>query len=126
LYFPDFIERDGCVLSGFTYNEETFQYWYEAFKGDIPAIERKCNLYEVADYFQLNRPLNESPDFYNLAIDELGKVLKRSWEINCKILYPDKSIVVEVFDDYGTTRITLHSYGNLIFFIHTPLFYVRW
>jgi hypothetical protein len=109
LYFPDFIEREGCILLGFTYKEETFNQWYDIFKGDIPAIESKCNLYEIADYFHLNRSLNESLDSYNKAIDEFGKVLKTSWEINCKILFPDKNFVVEVFDEYNTTRITLHS-----------------
>jgi hypothetical protein len=109
LYFPDFVEREGCVLLGFTYNEETFRHWFETFKGDIPATESKCNLYEIADYFHLNRPLDEPLDSYNRAIDELGKVLKTSWEINCKILFPDKNITVEVFDEYDTTRITLHS-----------------
>jgi hypothetical protein len=109
LYFPDFIERDGCVLLGFTYNEEAFSQWFEIFHGDIPAIEKKCNSYEIADYFQLNRPLDEPLDVYNRAIDELGKALKTSWEINCKILFPTKNIVVQVFDEYDTTRITLHS-----------------
>jgi len=109
LYFPDFIEKEGCILLGFTYNEETFRQWYELFNGDIPAIESKCNLYEVADYFSLNRSENESLDSYNQAIDEFGKLLKTSWEINCKILFPDRNIVVEVFDEFDTTRITLYS-----------------
>ncbi len=109
LYFPDFIIHDGCTLLGFTYNETTFRQWYDYYNGDIPAIESKCNKYELADYFQLNRPLDEPLESYNRAIDEFGKLLKISWEINCKILFPDKNIVVEVFDEYNTSRITLHS-----------------
>lgn len=109
LYFPDFVEREGCILLGFTYNEETFKQWYEIFNGDIPAIESKCNLYEIADYFLLNRPVDDSLNSYNQAIDEFSKLLKTSWEINCKILFPDRGIIVEVFDEYDTTRITLHS-----------------
>lgn len=109
LYFPDFIEHQGCVLLGFTFNESTFMQWHEIFKGDVSAIEKKCNLYEIADFFQLNRSVDESPESYNRAIDEFSKALKISWEINCKILFPDKNIIVEVFDEYNTTRITLYS-----------------
>lgn len=109
LYFPDFIELDGCLLLGFTYNEDTFRHWQKVYGEDRAAIERKCNLYEVADYFHLNRDQSESLDLFNQVIDEFSKVLKITWEINCKILFPKKTVSVEVFDEYDTTRITVYS-----------------
>ncbi|MBL7866718.1 MAG: hypothetical protein JNM71_01735 [Flavobacterium lindanitolerans] len=109
LYFPDFIEKDGCIILGHRYNEQVFKQWQDYFNGDVKAIESMCNSYEVMDYFQNNRPVTESLDFYNQVIDELAKTLKKSWEINCQILFPDKKIVVEVYDEYDATRITLYQ-----------------
>lgn len=109
LYFPDFIEEEGCILLGFLYNEVTFRQWYEKFNGDTTAIESMCNSYDVMDYFVFNRSKEESPDFYNQVIDEFAKVLKRSWEINCRLLFPERKIAVEVYDEYDTTRITLFT-----------------
>ena len=109
VYFPDFIEQDGCILLGFTYNEDTFRQWQKIYDSDIQAIERKCNFYEVADYFGLNRDRDEPLDLYNRAIDEFSKILKTTWELSCKLLFPERKFNVEVYDEYDTTRITLYS-----------------
>jgi hypothetical protein len=109
LYFPDFIEKDGCIILGFRYDEETFNKWVAHYKGNSSDIERKCNSYEIMEYFSINRKLEESLDSYNKKVDELAKVLKKSWEINCQLLFPDKEMIVEVYDDYDTTRITIYS-----------------
>ena len=83
--------------------------WHKHFNGNTSEIERICNRYEVMDYFHLNRPIDESPELYNMLIDEFAKVLKKSWEINCKLLFPNKKFVVDVFDEYDSTRITLYT-----------------
>jgi len=109
LYYPDFIERNGCIILGFRYDEGSFIKWFEHFEGDIPEIEKHCNAYEIMDYFSINRDTEESLDLFNEKVNELAKVLKRSWEINCQLLLPDRKIIVEVYDEYDTTRITLYS-----------------
>lgn len=109
LYFPDFIEKEGCVILGFRYDEVSFKKWFEHFEGNVPEIERRCNSYEIMDYFGLNRNLEESLDLFNDKINEFANVLKRSWEINCQLLFPDRRIIVQVYDEYDTTRITLYS-----------------
>jgi len=109
LYFPDFIEKDGCIILGFLYDKTTFNEWYERFNGDTTAIESMCNSYDVMDYFGLNRSQDESPDLYNQIIDEFAKILKKSWEANCKLLFPERKMIVEVYDQYNTTRITLFT-----------------
>ena len=109
LYFPDFVEKDGCIILAFRYNEKIFKDWFDKFDGDIKAIESMCNSYDVMDYFHNNRPVDLSIDYYNQIIDEFAKILKRSWEINCQLLFPDKKIIVDVYDEYDTTRITLYQ-----------------
>lgn len=109
LYFPDFIEKEGCIILGFRYDEEIFNEWYKHFNGNISEIERICNRYEIMDFFELNRNPDERLDFYNQQIDEFASILKRVWEINCKLLFPERNFNIDVFDEYNTTRITLYS-----------------
>lgn len=109
LYFPDFIEKEGCIILGFRYDEEIFKEWYKHFNGDVSEVERICNRYELMDFFEINRNPDEKLDFYNLQIDEFANILKRSWEINCQLLFPDRKIVVDVYDEYDSTRITLYQ-----------------
>ena len=109
LFFPDFIEKKGCVILALRYDENIFEDWYKHFNGNTSEVERMCNNYVVMNYFHLNRSIDESPELHNMLIDEFAKALKKSWEINCKLLFPDKKIYVDVLDEYNTTRITLYS-----------------
>ena len=109
LYFPDFIEKDGCIILNFRYNENTFLAWKKHFNNDIKGIEFKCNFFEVKDYFNYTKDNYESLDAYNIALDEFAKILKKSWEKNLKLLYPNREMIVDVWDEYNTTRITLFT-----------------
>lgn len=109
LYFPNFIEKDGCIILDFRYDENTFLAWQKHFNGDVKGIEFKCNFFEVKDYFDYNKDTYKSIDLYNKALDEFAKILQKSWSINLKLLYPDKKFIVDVWDDYDTTRITLFT-----------------
>lgn len=109
LYFPDFIEKEGCIILSHRYDEQTFKEWYLHFNGDKKAIESICNSYEIMDYFVNNRSKEEPLNIYNKALDEFAKALKKSWEINCKLLFPNNNIIVEIYDEYDTTRITLYQ-----------------
>ena len=108
LLFPNFIEKEGCIILEFRFDEETFREWFRLFEGDVKKVEYKCNLYEVMDYFN-DRDEYDSDEAYNFAIDEFSKILKKSWEINLKILFPDRIMNVDVFDEYDTTRITIFT-----------------
>jgi hypothetical protein len=109
MLFPDFLEKEGCVILKFLYDEETFLEWFRFYKGDVKKVEYKCNLYEVMDYFNNNREEYESDTANNSAIDEFSKILKKSWEINLSILFPERKMNVDVFDEYNTTRITIFT-----------------
>ncbi len=101
-YFPDFVEVRGCIVLSFLYNQETFDSWFKELKGEVAQVEKMANLYELKDYFHIN-----SDDQVNL--DSLGQVLKRCWEINLSLLYPDRSVQVNTFEEYGSKFITLHT-----------------
>lgn len=112
LYFPDFVERNGCVILGFLFDEEVFNEWYRHFQGDVSSVEAMCNTYDVMDYFALNQTVNQPISIYNELIDEFAKVLKRSWEANCQLLFPERQMIVDVYDEYDTTRITIFTKKN--------------
>jgi hypothetical protein len=109
LYFPDFIEYDGCVILGFRFNKLIFKQWYDKFNGNKSEVERMCNFYEIKDYFHLNQVSYSNEEEYNKALTAFAAILKSSWEINLRILYPSQSFQVDVFEEYDTIRITLYS-----------------
>jgi len=63
-----------------------------------------CNLYELKDLFHIN-----SSDESTNKTKELGKILKMSWEQNLKILFPNRSIVVNLIDENDNNYITINS-----------------
>ncbi len=109
LFFPDFVEEQGCIILAFRFNDQNFEEWIKHFDGNKSEVERICNSYDVADYFKFNRHVDESGDQYNKMIEEFAQVLKSSWEINCKLLFPDRKYIVEISEQYDRTRITLYS-----------------
>lgn len=109
LYFPDFVEKDGCIILGFRYSEQIFYQWFKKFEGDIKKTEYMCNFYDVQDYFLNNEVEYESEEIYFKAVDEFAKALKTAWEINLKILFPNRKMIVDVWVENAVTRITLFT-----------------
>jgi hypothetical protein len=109
LYFPDFVDEKGCVILGFQFDKRIFNQWYEEFKGDISQTEKHCNLYDVQDYFHINPVNYETDEGREEAINSFANVLKVSWETSCKLLFPNRQMVVEIYNQYGATKITLFS-----------------
>lgn len=109
LYFPDFVEKEGCIILGFRYNEQVFKQWFKKFDGDIKKTEYMCNFYDIQDYFLNNEVEYESDELYFKAIDELAKALKIAWEINLKILFPERKMIVDVWEEDDIFRITLFT-----------------
>lgn len=105
-FFPTFIEKKGCVIIEFRYDEIIFNQWHKEFEGNISLVEKFCNLYDVAGYFHINQANTEQQD---LLIEELIKVLLKAWQINCNILFPDREMIVERFIEHGETYITVYS-----------------
>jgi hypothetical protein len=73
-----------------------------------------CNFYEIKDFFKFEVNNYESLEIYNQAIDEFAKILKKSWEINLKLLFPNREMIVDVFDEYNSTRITIFTESTSI------------
>lgn len=103
LYFPTFIEYKGCIILESRFNLSIFNDWFEDLKGNISEVEKMCNLYEIKDLFHINSEgtIDE--------INQLGNLLKKSWELNLTQLYPNRNMEVIIFEDDGNIYITLNS-----------------
>ena len=105
LFFPDFIEENGCIVLSFLYNKENFNEWFDEFNGNKSEIEKMCNLYELKDFFHIKDERNEE------VLREFGKVIQKSWEINLSILFPQKKFCIKVFEEYNSLFLTLYQVG---------------
>jgi hypothetical protein len=101
-FFPDFIEVKGCIVLSFLYNQETFESWFRELNGEISEVEKMANLYELKDYFHINT--DSEPE-----VDVFGQILKKSWEMNLSILYPEKKFIIKLFEEYNSKFITFHT-----------------
>lgn len=97
-FFPDFVEVRGCIILGFLYNKKIFEDWFKSYKGDIAGIECMCNLYELKDYFHINDDYDDDTIYWE-RIFALGHTLQRAWQINLKLLFPDRKFKVDLVDD---------------------------
>jgi len=108
LYFPDFVDIQNCVILDFRYNEDLFKQWFTELNGEVSQVEKMCNLYELKDFFHINNNINDE-NKKNKVLDVFGTILKRSWEVNLKLLYPERSFKVDLFEEYESKFITLYS-----------------
>lgn len=104
LYFPTFIEYEGCIILESRFDKSIFEEWKNKFKGNISEVEKMCNLYETKDFFHIN-----DSDSSLEKSEQLGVLLKKSWEVNLKSLFPDRNMTIVLFEQDGNNYITLHS-----------------
>lgn len=98
LFFPNFVEKKGCVVLDFLFDKKIFKDWFNEYKGNISGIEYMCNMYELKDYFHINDNYDDD-DIYWERIFALGHALQRAWQINLKLLFPDRKFKVALVDD---------------------------
>jgi hypothetical protein len=90
LFWPDFVEVDGCVLLQRSYSPATFAQWMEKLGGDRREVESVMNHVHISDLF-----LNPSRDVeYSEALFEfLAHALMRGWKSALRDAFPDKHFV---------------------------------
>ena len=102
-FFPDFVEREKCIILESRYNEGIFDEWYNEFNGDIEEVEKASNFYDIKDFFNINGVGDVN------QLEVLGIILKSILEINLKNLFPDKKFEIYLIENYGETSITFHQ-----------------
>ena len=107
LYFPTFIKYKNCIILENRFDEPIFNEWFNEFNGNIEQTERMCNLYELKDIFHINGSTQTEE-----KIEQLGRILKKSWELNAKELFPDRKLEVFLFREEGNDYITLNTINH--------------
>jgi hypothetical protein len=105
LYFPDFVEYEDCIILSVLFNLETFNEWFEELNGNIKEVEKMCNLYEVKDFFHINR--GDEIDEETLKI--FANLLSTAWAISLNKLYPSKRFKIDTFEEYDSLYITIYQ-----------------
>jgi hypothetical protein len=109
LFWPDFIEVDGCILLNESHSPANFEQWKEHFQGDRRSIEQMLNHTHMYDLFMnsetvLNRPTDS---LYSPALYEyLAQTLVVCWKHALQETFPDKKFAFSYAtdpDEYGPT-----------------------
>lgn len=95
-FSPELIEKEDCLILKDRYEDGLFNSWMEDCQGNKTEIEKMMNLYELNDFFHINRKDDEE----EIQLRALGEVLKHFWSMTFKLNYPNRNIVIEVFEEY--------------------------
>lgn len=104
-FCPEMIEIDNCLVLKDRYVPELFNDWQSEYN-DKKTTETMTNLYEIKDFFHINR--NEDED-EEKQYEVLGKALQYFWSRSFKEQFPDRIIKVNLFKEYGELFITVHE-----------------
>ncbi|WP_433958679.1 hypothetical protein [Cytobacillus horneckiae] len=105
-FYPEVIQLDGYFLLKDKFNEQLFINWKESCYGDKICVEKMMNLYELKDFFHININ-NEETEQEQLI--ELGNVLKLFWSMSFKERFPQKNIVISVYEEFDSLFITVYE-----------------
>jgi hypothetical protein len=88
LFWPEFIELDGCVFHH-RVNEEYYRNWLNTCDGNKTSVETVINHVHILDCFPNAKkaPTREQ-------IIHLGRKLKEIWQAKLTRDFPDKTIIV--------------------------------
>lgn len=90
LFWPDFVEHDGCVFHAFRFSLQNYKTWQEKFEGNASEIERMVNHVHLAqDLFS---------DFEDMAYHNvlfLGQVLLKTWKHALETQFPGQVFEVQ-------------------------------
>jgi len=91
LLIPTFVEVDGCVIIQERYQVDNFLEWKKYFPNSCQKIEKVLNNIIMYDIF-----LHAGSDVPNVIFEQLCNVIRVSWRLTLKELFPHKSFIVEI------------------------------
>lgn len=102
LYWPEFVEVEGCVLLRERYSPSRFQDWWKELAGDRSRIEGVVNHVHLWDLFDLDG--TSVPDE---AVQDLAQVLGLTWRCALQHRFPERdfevNVVLDDSEEYGPT-----------------------
>lgn len=94
LFWPAFVEHDGCVLLAERLDQANFRDWMASTKGDRRAVEAVLNHTHITDLFGDGgtQPTREQVMY-------LGRLLREMWAAKLARDFPDRRFVVSFPED---------------------------
>lgn len=105
LFWPDFVEVDGCVLLKGSYSPENFKKWMSSYEGDRRAVESMMNHLHLWDTF-LNSP--KDVEYPEQLHEYLVNAVLFGWKQVLHESFPDKRFVFTIRYGYGP-EISFHQ-----------------
>jgi hypothetical protein len=105
LFFPKFIEFDGCLFFKDNFSERNYSLWKEKLGDDRSSIEKVMNHVHVYDIFA--NCTDKVPDS---VFEKVGKLLQFCWSIYLHHEFPNKSVIVSYINDENDYGPTLYIY----------------
>jgi hypothetical protein len=96
LFWPDFIEHDGCILRADHFSEDTYRKWLKSTDGNRDAVEAVMNHTHLTDLF----PYQKYESTHEQLI-KLGYSLKGMWQTKLDRDFPGRCYV-SLFQDGQT------------------------
>jgi hypothetical protein len=91
LFWPDFVERRGCVILSDGFTEDNFAAWWDRLGGDCVAIERVLNHLHVGDLVPSDTTALDAAVF-----QFLGATIVEAWSARVRALFPDRRFIVRL------------------------------
>jgi hypothetical protein len=101
IFWPSFIEKDGCV---FRANVTNIEQWSKAYNGDRQAIESTANHFHLCD-LHCNDTEGNTPE----RLQYLASVLKEIYTCKLKLDFPQKSFRVDVYNEAEGPVVTFYQ-----------------
>ena len=108
-FYPDILEVEECFILKDKFSKEIFELWKNECENDKVSIEKMMNLYQISDFFHINIEEGENEEEQVLA---LGKALKIFWTHSFNDKFPNRDLVVEVFEE-SDGELFITAYENL-------------
>ena len=102
LFWPDFVEADGCIFLAERYDPQLVEQWQQQLRGDRAGIEKVVNHVHLYDLF--NNSPGSTPDL--LFYQYLGQVLLTCWSAALERAFPGRQFEFTYLtepDEYGPT-----------------------
>ncbi|MFE5680215.1 hypothetical protein ACFQ7B_35255 [Streptomyces erythrochromogenes] len=104
IFWPRFVEVQGCVLWDRVYEKSNFADWYENCSGDIRRIEMTLNRLRVWQLVD-SRDVEEDSQALKFAAERIA----RAWRAALYAEFPGRSFVVGVDDSEDGPIVTFAS-----------------
>ena len=102
LFWPDFVEFQGCVFLEFKFDEDGVGVWIDQLKGDLRAVESVVNQVHLWDMFAPTSPKEYA------VLSQLAGRLVDMWRSALRRAFPGRQFLITVTDDpeeYGPTLV---------------------